>query len=553
MIRWLLALVLLSAAASAHGGLFRPPPGRAPRDPTRPGGGLTPTTPSTRGTPVAEPWQKWWDYNRDHYLRLRQRVRERTVITGPDSGKDLLDRRSVREQIVVPELLKALRDPDEAVRMVAAIAAGRLRARDTVAVLAELHARDKARTVREAAVLGLMLMRDPELRAALRALVGNEQETRRIRGFAVLGLGLLKDLEFLQQLVLLKTKVAGSNTAVDDLRACAAFALGISGAPAVAGPLAGVALDRQAPDPVRGFAAAALARAGTPLVAPEALGMIRNLDGLAQARCGAAIAVGHLVGPAEQGVIDFLGKRAQRDKHGGLRALLFISLGVIGGERATRHILEEMVNTREQTMRGFTALGLGISGATEAGEALLKELGRRKNASERAACALGLGLAGYKESASILREQLKRRHPGFMGYGMVALGLLDDRQAIPLVEDILSRHQDAPTLRQGSIALALLRRSAAVPALLELLQEVKAAPGRASVAYVLGEVGTLAAVQPLLAIYREGRRAGGERAAALSALGRIADPEPISLPARLAYGLNPYVVSDAVEVVTTIP
>jgi HEAT repeat protein len=553
MTRWLLALVLLSAAASAHGGLFRPPPGRAPRDPGRPGGGLTPTTPSTRGTAVAEAWQKWWDLNRDTYLRLRQRLRERVVFTGPASGTDLVDRRAVREQFVAPELLKALRDPDEQVRMVAAITAGRLHVGATVELLRELHVKDKARTVREAAVLGLVLMRDPALGPALRTIVGNGKETRRVRGFAVLGLGLLGELEFLQQLLLAKTKVAGSNTAVEDLRACAAFALGVSGAPSVAGPLARVALDRHAPDEVRGFAAAALARAKSPLVAPEALGLIRNLDGLAAARCGAAIAVGHLVGPTEQGVIDFLGKRAQRDKHGGLRALLFISLGQIGGERATRHILEEMVNTREQTMRGFTALALGISGGKEAGAALLVELGRRKNPSERAACALGLGLAGYRESASILREQVKRRHPGFMGYGMVALGLLDDRQAIPVVEELLARHRDAPTLRQGATALALLRRSAAVPALLELLGEIKAAPGRAAVAYVLGEVGTLAAVEPLLGIYRDEKRAGWERAAALSALGRIADPDPISLPAQLAFGLNPYVVSDAVEVVTTIP
>ena len=136
---------------------------------------------------------------------------------------------------------------------------------------------------------------------------------------------------------------------------------------------------------------------------------------------------------------------------------------------------------------------------------------------------------------------------------MVALGLLDDRQAIPLVEEILARHHDAPTLRQGATALALLRRSAAVPALIDLLHEVKSAPARASVAYVLGEIGTLAAVEPLLAICRDRKRASSERAAALSALGRIADPDPISIPARLAYGLNPYVVSDAVEVVTTIP
>jgi HEAT repeat protein len=553
MIRWLLALALLAEAASAHGGLFRPPPGRAPRDPTQPGGGLSPTTPSTRGTPVAEPWQKWWDYNRDHYLRLRQRLRERIVITGPGRSGDLFDRRTVHEQIVVPELLKALRDPAEQVRMVAAITAGRLRARDTIDVLKELHAKDKARTVREAAVLGLMLMRDSTLKAALRTIVTDERETRRVRGFAVLGLGLIEDVAFLQQLMLLKMKVAGSNTAVDELRSCAAFALGVSGAPAVAGVLARVALDRQAPDAVRGFAAAALTRAGGPLVAPEALGLIRDLDAVAQARCGAAIAVGSLVTSTEKGVIDFLGKRAQRDKHGGLRALLFLSLGRIGGERATRHIIEEAVNTREQTMRGFTALALGISGHKEAGEALLKEFGRRRNASERAACALGLGLAGYKESASVLREQVQRGHPAFLGYGMVALGLLDDRHAIPLVEKVLSSHQAAPTLRQGAIALALLRRSGAVPDLLRLLEQVKSTAGRASVAYVLGEVGTPLAVDPLLAIYRDPKRPGDERAIALSALGRIADPEPISLPARLAFGLNPYVVSEAVEVVTSLP
>ena len=501
MSRIVVALLLACPMAWAHGGAFRPPPGRTPGDPTG-GGGPRATTAgggSGRGVPT---WEAWWYLNRDPYLRIRERILEREVITGVHEREDFFDRRAVREKVLLPVMLEALEDQETAVRGAAAIACGKFRALSAVPTLLAMFKEDDVREVREASLLGLLLMRDPGLVPFFRGLALDGDEERNFRGVAVLALGLVDDAGFLADLLDRKAKLKGSATTIRDVRSCAALALGSLGRPDALGPLVAVAVDRLDEDQVRGYAAAALGRLRTPLGAPEVVRLLKDDDGCQVARCGAAIAAGALIEPSQENMVDLMGKKAARDRNGAVRALLALSLGRIGGERAATHLVAAM-GKADAELRGFYYLGLGLSGHPDAGPILLQTFGRLKNFSHRSACALGLGLAGHVEAAPLLREELARRHPGFVPHGMIALALLDDREAIPLVQEILRDDKTPSVRREGAIALALLRRTAAVPELVKLFEETKSRFARGSIVSALGVVGTDKAVLPLLVIRRE--------------------------------------------------
>jgi len=538
MVRIWLVLVCLSGALFAHGGSYRPPPRPLAGDPHKPHLRMVPGVTARRsvGTPL-QPWEYWWRLNREELLRLRERVAKRTVITGARVDKRS-DRARLRDEKLLPVMIEALRSDDEEIRTAAAVALGKFRAPKARRLLLDVLMHDKTKQVREAAMLGLILLRDPQLAAPFRMLAKDHHSTQssRIRAWALLGLGFLGERAFLAEVV-------SSADQDDQQRSVAALALGFCGSPAAA-PLATTLMDRRAPQGARGFAGSGLARIRSPLVEPELLKIIEDRHSIPMARYGAAIAAGRVFAPDRLDAIDRLGKKAGRDPDRALRSLLVMSLGRIGGDRAASHIV-----AAHKTMprnAGFAYLALGLSGADGAGDVLMSMFDRIRNANQRGACALGLALAGHKKAAPKLRAHLKRANPAFLPHGMVALGLLDDPKAIKLIREVLDKNRDPVVRREAALALALLRRAGAVPELVDLYGKSKSTFLRSAIASALGLIGAESAVDPLLAIYRDETRQSEERAIALAALGRIGDLDPIPLLARMAIDLNPYVRPDAI-------
>lgn len=546
-------VLCLAAEALAHGGAFRPPPGSRPGDPyTPPGPNPRATTARSTGSIPTAPWEVWWALNRDRYLRLRERIEERTVVTGRRPDHDPFDRSALRDNVLLPAMIEALSDEDEEVRTSACVAVGKFRAKELAPRLQKMRTDDKILQVREAAMLGLVLLREPALRDFFRSVAADEDERPRMRGFAVLGLGFIGDAEHLVDLARRGEKLLeGAGTTVDDLRTCAVLGLGFCERPEVPASVVAIARDRESPPAVRGIAGSALARLGSPTAVPDLLQFLRDGDEIAVARQGAAIGLGALVRPEEESLVDFLGKKAQRDRDGGVRTLTAMSLGRVGGERAAVHLVTGL-NACEQAERGFFLLALGLSGSADAGPILLERFGKLSNNSDRAACALALGLAGHRKAAPAIRAELQRGNRIFVARAVTALGLLDDEASIPLVREILRTSKDPGVQREGTMALALLRRAAAIPDLLAVLENARTTFVRGAVAEAIGLVGNESAVEPLLRIARDRNRQGEERAMALAALGRIGDPERVPFLARVAIDLNPYVVVDAIAEVLTI-
>jgi len=558
--RWWRALAMaasLAAAAGpacAHGGAFRPPPGRQPGDRYTPRGGSPgPTTAPAGSAGSIQPWESWWFFNRDPWLNLRRRIEERTVITGERTRDDLFDREGLRVKVLAPLMMEMLTDEDEEVRTSAAVALGKFGWKPAIPALLERFSGDDVKQVREAALIGLLLMRDPGLAARLRDLALDRKQERRARCWSMMALGLLGQADFLTQVsgADAGVRLQGPGSTIDELRGVATLGLGFAGSSGAVPPLLKAALSERYPRPARGYAGSALAHLADPLAAPEMLELVEDSKADDYARAGAAIALGAMVGPEEDSFIDVMGKKAQRDRDGALRSLLTMSLGRIGGERAATHIAAALRDA-DRDQRGFLLLALGMTRDPQGAQILEREFDQLHSAQERGACALGLALAGYKKAAPMLRDRLLRGHPGYVPHGMVALGILDDAGSIPVVQKILRDERDPATRREGAVALALLRRGSAIPELVALLERCDSMWTRGAVAAALGMVGDDRAVEPLLAIARDRRRQGEERAVALAALGRIGDPEDIPVLSRIAYDLNPYIDSDAMAELVSI-
>lgn len=553
MVRAGLFLALFAAVAAAHGGMFRPPPRGRPGDPFTPTGGRPgPITPGTRGGGSFTPWELWWHFNREPWLRTRQRIEERTVLSGERISRDPFDRTALRDMVLLPVMVEALSDPDEEVRTSAAVALGKFQARAEAPRLLDLFRRDRIKQVREAAMIGLMLLREPSLREFFRGAVMDEGETTRVRAFAVLALGLLGDGEFLAGVMEAKpARLPGGETTEEELRACAVLALGWTGQALHVPRLCAAALDDGAAVGVRGFAGSALARIDSILATPEMVRLVEDGEQEAVARVGSAIALGALVAPAEEGLLSLLGKKARRDRDGGVRTLLGMSLGRIGGELAAVEITAALQDC-EATERGYFLLALGMARSRDSGAVLMEQFRSLRSGNDRGACALGLALAEHGDAVDLIRKECEDANPVFLPHGLVALGILYDTRSIPLVEKALAEANDPLVLREGALALALLRRAASIPALVKLLEGAHSTYLRGGIAYAIGLVGDKNAVDPLLKIYRDRTRQGEERAIALAALGRIGDNERIPTLAQLAYDINLYVISDAVGEILTI-
>lgn len=553
MVRSVAAFLLLVSVASAHGGAFRPPPGQRPGDPFRPSTprGRT-TTAAVKGSAVMVPWEIWWYFNREPYLRIRERIAERRVVSGEGEGRVEFDRRMLRETVLAPLLLEALRDEDEEVRTSAAVALGKLRISGAVEPLKRLFRRDRQKQVREAAMVGLLLARDPALAPFFREVALEESCEGRLRSFAFLGLGLLGDCDFLGKALFDgETALHCGRGDLNEFHACAAFGLGLVKDAGAIPPLVRALGDRESHVAARGFAGPSLGRQRDPVSLPDVWTLLGNREEDGVARVGAAIAIGSLVPGDDEERIGVLGRKALRDGHGGVRTHLAISLGRIGGERAALHLAAGLREC-QQAERGFFLLGLGLCGTKEAAEILLEEFDRIRVANDRGACAIALALAGAKDAIPKIHAAVEDGAAGFLAHGVMALGILDDPKGADLVEHHLEEASEADVRRDGTLAYALLRRSGAVPALVKRMQKAKSTLERGALAHALGLVGEQSAVDALLKLFHDTTRQGEERAIVLAALGRIADAETPPLLAQLCVDINLYVICDAVGELLTI-
>ncbi len=589
-------------SGGAAGGLQPAPasPGIAPATgaarPQRSGG---PTGGSSALQVDFSGWEYWWLYNRDQFLGLREAV-HRVVTTGSDEFYMGGARRRVAGTLAPSE-----RDLGEI----------------ALPVFEGVLAGDDQRDVTTAALIGVAKLRSVGRRAARVALRARlRSPLRPVREAAVLGMGIGRDpvcLPWLAELALdseLGRTMCGTTQVDDRMRAFAAYALGLNGRAQV-----GLQGKRRAAEPLIALLERGDARWGVTLAAVHGLrtvdlapasrsyqgaqlvdaalralreyrsasrgrgerviqaaattaiaAMVRDdparreryrrvcVEDLRDPSTGAApfartaaVALADLATSADADAGRALRVYYEKGKDQQARYYSVISLGRIGGGENREFLLRALARANPATERPWIALALGLlaRGAPGSGgvaEALRRELADTVSPSLRGALAVSLGLARDREAVepllALLRENASREPVA--APVSIALGLIGDRRALVLLREVAVRQVHRPRiLIETSSALAMLGDKSIGPRLLDELERERPTLARlASVAVALGQVGdrrVLAGLARLASDAELGRLARGY---AIVALGAVCDSALVPWQAPLSAGIDYRVV-----------
>jgi len=551
----LLLLLLAAAPAFAHGGRFRGQGGGVP-----PGLPAQPTAPDSSGG-ATHTWLTWWGYNQFRYMDFRRRQAERRgPVTNLDgrAEKDPNAWRAVVRARLTPTLVGALADDDSEVRTAAAIALGKWRTVLAIPDLQRAYEKDDKRDVREAALLGLALVRDPSLRPLFERVASSQETKLRERGYALLGLGLLGDGEsraFL--LALLSPDDKKSRAVIPDipkerlhfLSAAVAALTQVEGVD-LSGEFLRIALDERLDEDVRAYAVSALGKTGAVACRNQVLKFLG--DESDQLRRSAALALGRLATRMDTDAIEALGKRAADDRDRIVRHFSTLSLGMIGGPKAFQ-LLKKHYDAANKEARGFFLVAYGLSKEPGAAELLEKVMKGDADPMMSAAAALALGLLEDGSRAPAIRETFDNAKAWtLMQTCMLSLALLNDQASADRIQGVLEGRRQPEVRTAAAVAFALLRQWSALPVLIGILREERSVVTLTSISQVMGFLSSEKAVAPLMELYADKNLQRQARAFALVAIGALGDPEEVPLLVRLAFDLNYMLRSDPVDEAITI-
>lgn len=585
-----------------------PPPGNGPTGPA-PGGATT-----ERGRTAPPPsmgyenWLFWWNYNKDEFLNLKAAIKamENKISTksspyiyGKGGGRNRTDTQAPTEkeivEKVVPELLKVVANKDihpdirgGALIALARCGGGMAHVKQLFEVAKHNSGEDKL--VQESAIiaLGIMQLKNAEIRDFLIGLVDNMDVAFRARCFAALALGLLQD-NSPETFAALERCLDGRES-TPDVPVCALLAIGLIGDAKKVPDLlnwletGGYGKNKFA-DLEKSYIVTALGKIGSVDALKAIEGTLRKRDTLV--RRSSMIALGQIVpqATAEQ-QLEYVKKIAALIKaEDDTTALNFgiISLGRIGGQddasenvrkEALRILLDQFQNGKTP-QKPYAALALGIVAFQSKAEApkpaeikyqiidvIRRDLAELKgDKTALGANAVALGLVGEKDAdtvkllVSILQDRGQDKK--LRGSAAVALGLIGDSNARDAILKALEEREDRDLRVDTAVAAGLLGDSGGVEKLVEILNDPKASQFvLGSVALALGQIGDRRAFDPMLRILEPDKTNGVypdlTRALVAVALGQIADRSDYRVLYRLSKDINYRASVSALDEVLTI-
>lgn len=172
--------------------------------------------------------------------------------------------------------------------------------------------------------------------------------------------------------------------------------------------------------------------------------------------------------------------------------------------------------------------------------ALREALRAEGNPQRAAAYAIGAGLLGDDAAKPLCLEKLEQlQEDRARGYVAVALGLLDAREAIEPIQQIIERSEYRPVLLgEAAVALGLLGDKDLVPYLVDRLAKARSLSSQAATARALGLIGDVRSIEPLIAMLKNRSFTERARAFAAVALGIVADKDPLPWNSRISVGVN---------------
>jgi HEAT repeat protein len=573
-------------------------------------------------------WEFWWGYNKDDILNLKARLMANESGSGTVGGMVGVGKTHERSKgaaasltvvkikdEVIPALEAILDDPKLHfdIRAGAVIALGKVGAsfqefRGRIASrlidIMNIKSGDEHFSVEESAALalGLLLSKDDEIVNALcdKALDrrGAFTKNHRARAFALLALGLLQvnstDATYDRVVETLRSLVKSEDESSDNSPVCALMAMGLSNDPTFIDDLVPMVKDgrafktRKLKDLVRCYAASALGKiidgVGVAFATPQGNNIKTVVDVLSKAMISsdnhtvrsAVIAFGQI--GCQEGVDPALVKKMVRSldymvKKGESQAANYalIALGKIGAivdDPGTRNKIFDTLRTNlkkgSYTSRPFAALSLGLMGRSgKVGDSreAIKDVVRfefrefRGDPKNRGGYAIALGMLGDREAVPMLIKVLEEKGAvkRLRGACAIALGMIRDRSAVDAIKKALIEDKDPELRVDTAVAVGLIGDSESVKMLVDILKDPRSSLYvQGSVTLAVGRIGDKSAVEPLVAMLKDTSVQDLNRAFAAVALGFLGDRQTIPVMSRIAKDVNYRAQINAMEEVLSI-
>ena len=222
-----------------------------------------------------------------------------------------------------------------------------------------------------------------------------------------------------------------------------------------------------------------------------------------------------------------------------------------GLDEASKFLLGQL-SRGKSTVKPWAGLAIGVmcdeianaeitTAVTESmKEALRSSLRDEKNDQEIGAYAVATGISKDIEAKDTLLDKLQRvgaDEP--RGYLAVALGLMNEREAIEPIQKIVKESKYRPELlKQAAISLGLLGDKELVGDLTVMLQEAKGLATQAAISSALGFIGDQRSIDPLVEMLQNQDLTDRARGFAAVALGIVADKELLPWNAKIGIDLN---------------
>ncbi len=404
------------------------------------------------------------------------------------------------------------------------------------------------RTVRHSATLSLGLANSS---ASIKALIDLASDTHsgrglvggqvpwQIRSRAALSLGISQSrlsVSVLESILL-------DEHAPDDVRSCAALALGLTSGRAATKAvkvLRTLVDDDAADEVVRAQALVGLGKLGDVTALPLLVAVLTDDREDARVRQSAAIAVGLLGEVSHVGAVEALAEVSRDARDETLRGFALIALGRIAGRAAdnggdTAGALETVVHAmrrpRHTSDRPWAALAIGLVGL-ERGEldhalqlALTNEHESESNPTTKGAFALALGLAGVERAGEDLHDEFSdRRDEVYRGYAATGLALMGHWDVEgELLAELVSKGTPEALRLQLAGALSILGTPGATDVVMAALLEDANDDMGWALARALGRLDDSRAVESLVAIVDDTSLAPLPRSLACASLGFIGE------------------------------
>ncbi len=222
-----------------------------------------------------------------------------------------------------------------------------------------------------------------------------------------------------------------------------------------------------------------------------------------------------------------------------------------GIEQASKFLLDQL-SKGGQLIKPWAAIGIGVMGrmlndaqvnheaVPTMTAALRASFDEEKNPPRVGAYSIALGILRDAEAAALLRDKLARvSDDEARGYMSVALGLINDRDSVVQIQQIVTESKYRPELlKQAAISLGLLGDKDLVPKLIDMLNEAKGLATQAALSSALGFIGDQRSIDPLVAMLENKELTARARGFAAVALGIVADKEPLPWNTKISVDLN---------------